>query len=77
MDTSVQPTIGVSADSLDGAIWHKSSYSGTHGNCVEVARNLPGMVAVRDSKNPDVPKLLVSPADWQAFVRSLKTGAIG
>ena len=33
--------------------WRKSSYSGQDGNCVEVARNLPGLVAVRDSEKPD------------------------
>ena len=26
---------------LSRAEWHKSSYSGQDGNCVEVARNLP------------------------------------
>ena len=38
---------------LSCAEWHKSSYSSQSGNCVEVARNLPGLVAVRDSKAPD------------------------
>ena len=38
---------------LSRAEWHKSSYSSQSGNCVEVARNLPGLVAVRDSKAPD------------------------
>jgi hypothetical protein len=27
---------------LSYAVWRKSSYSGQSGNCVEVARNLPG-----------------------------------
>ncbi len=31
---------------LSRAEWHKSSYSGQSGNCMEVARNLPGLVAV-------------------------------
>ncbi len=75
MDTPLQPTIGFNTDPLDGAIWHKSSYSGTHGNCVEVARNLPGVVAVRDSKNPDGPKLLIPHIAWQAFVLQLKLRA--
>ena len=35
---------------LDNVFWRKSSYSGS--NCVEVAGNLPGIVAVRDSKDP-------------------------
>ena len=37
------------------------SFSSQSGNCVEVARNLPGLVLVRDSEAPEGPKLLVSP----------------
>jgi hypothetical protein len=36
---------------IDDLRWRKSSYSGNGGNCVEVASNLTGIVAVRDSKN--------------------------
>ena len=56
---------------LSNAVWHKSSYSGQDGNCVEVARNLPGLVAVRDSNEPDGAKLVVSRETWQAFIRSV------
>ena len=42
---------------LSRAEWRKSSYSGQSGNCVEVARNLPGLVAVRDSKEPTASRL--------------------
>ena len=38
---------------LTGARWHKSTRSGNAGDCVEVAENLPGIVAVRDTKNRD------------------------
>jgi hypothetical protein len=59
---------------LSRAIWRKSSYSSSTGqNCVEIAANLPGMVAVRDSKAPSGPKLVVSPAQWQAFLLDLKS----
>jgi hypothetical protein len=34
---------------------------------VEVAVNLPGVVAVRDSKDPDGPALAFTPAAWHAF----------
>ena len=62
-------------DQLDGALWRKSSYSGGNGgNCVEVARNLPGVVAVRDSKDPEGPALTFSPAGWDAFVQGIKQG---
>ena len=57
---------------LSRAEWRKSSHSSQSGNCVEVARNLPGLVAVRDSKEPCGTKLLVSRETWQAFIRSLR-----
>jgi hypothetical protein len=60
---------------LTSARWRKSSYSGTTGgNCVEVAQNLPGAVALRDSKDPDGPKLTFSPAVWQAFTAAVQDG---
>ncbi|MFC3980511.1 DUF397 domain-containing protein [Streptosporangium jomthongense] len=43
---------------LSNAEFRKSSLSGTHDNRVEVATNLPGLVAVRDSKNPSGPALM-------------------
>jgi Domain of unknown function (DUF397) len=62
---------------LTNADWRKSSYSsGTGGNCVEVARNLPGAVAVRDSKNPSGPALTFTPAAWRAFVGGLRNGQL-
>ena len=56
--------------------WRKSSYSGNGGgDCVEVARNLPGVVAVRDSKNPDGPVLIVSKDEWARFITHLRATA--
>jgi hypothetical protein len=58
---------------LSQAIWHKSSYSSSTGqNCVEVATNLFDTVVVRDSTDPDGPKLLVSISEWRAFLGRLK-----
>ena len=45
---------------LSRAEWQKSSYSSQSGNCVEVARNLPGLVAIRDSKERGGARLVVS-----------------
>lgn len=60
---------------LTSAMWRKSSYSSANGgNCVEVAPNLPGAVAVRDSKNQGGPKLAFSDQAWSAFVQAIKHG---
>jgi hypothetical protein len=62
---------------LSRAVWQKSTYSGGNGGqCVEVARNLPGIVAVRDSKDPDGPKLAVGPDAWGAFTAGVKNGEL-
>ncbi|WP_329370158.1 DUF397 domain-containing protein [Streptomyces sp. NBC_00669] len=63
------------ASTLTG--WRKSSYSGSdQGSCLEVVDGMPGVVPVRDSKDPDGPAL-VFPADvWSAFVRSVRTGEL-
>ncbi|NBE82652.1 DUF397 domain-containing protein [Micromonospora rubida] len=54
---------------LTGARWRTSTRSSTNGgNCVEVADNLPGVVAVRDSKDRDGAVLTFGPAAWRAFV---------
>jgi hypothetical protein len=57
---------------LSRAEWRKSSYSGQDGNCVEVARNLPGLVAIRDSQAPDEANLMVSQETWRVFLKGLR-----
>jgi hypothetical protein len=64
--------VNVQDTDLSGALWRKSARSNNGGNCVEVARNLPGAVAVRDSKDPDGPALIFTPADWEAFTAGVK-----
>ncbi|NEY33236.1 DUF397 domain-containing protein [Streptomyces sp. PRKS01-65] len=48
--------------------WIKSSYSTSDGpDCVEVA-TAPAHILVRDSKNPDGPRLALAPAAWAHFL---------
>lgn len=55
-------------------LWRKSTRSGEAGNCVEVARR-PESVAVRDSKNPDGPRLEFVADTWRDFIGSVRAGA--
>ncbi|MBH5336027.1 DUF397 domain-containing protein [Streptomyces pactum] len=53
----------------------KSSYSSPNGGeCVEVATNVPGSVAIRDSKDPDGPILRFDPEAWSAFRAGVRLG---
>jgi Domain of unknown function (DUF397) len=67
---------GIQASLLAGAAWHKSSFSGPNGNCVEAAE-LPAGVAVRNSRFPDGPALVFTEAEWDAFLRGVKGGDFG
>ena len=60
---------------LANATWRKSSRSANGGNCVEVALSLPGLIAVRDSKNPAGAALVLTPVHWQAFLTNAASGA--
>lgn len=62
------------AQDLRRAEWRTSTHSGGNGSCVEVASNLPGIVAVRDSKDREGPELALSNGAWSAFVRGIKHG---
>ncbi|MEU7978898.1 DUF397 domain-containing protein [Micromonospora sp. NPDC049081] len=58
---------------LTGATWRKSTRSG-NGECVEVADDLPGVVGVRDSKDPTGPVLTFDRRAWRSFVAATGNG---
>jgi hypothetical protein len=51
--------------------WRKSTYSFANGNCVEVGTD-QGVIAVRDSTDPDGPVIDVSPRAWIEFTEYVK-----
>ncbi|MGH3627474.1 MAG: DUF397 domain-containing protein [Sciscionella sp.] len=54
--------------------WHTSSYSGSSGNCVEVAPLDDGGVMVRDTKDRSLAAHSYTAAEWTAFVAGVKAG---
>ena len=74
----------MTAPEPNGTVWHTSSYSARHGNCVEVGWRTssyshgasacvevtpaPGAVLVRDTKDRTGPALTVPTPAWQAFL---------
>ncbi|MFH8798557.1 DUF397 domain-containing protein [Streptomyces sp. NPDC017936] len=64
---------GVRASAL-GVRWTKSSHSNAEGNCVELAVLEGGGVAMRNSRDPDGPALVYTPAEVAAFLAGAKGG---
>ena len=59
---------------LSRAAWRKARASQNNGGCVEVAANLPGVIAVRDSQRPEGGAHVVTPAAFAAFLGEAKAG---
>lgn len=55
-------------------MWRKSSKSGPQQECVETAELVDGRWLVRDSKDPDGPRLTFTPGEWRAFIAGVKAG---
>lgn len=61
-------------ENLDNVVWVKSSYSNSQGTCAEFARLPGGDVAVRNSRDPEGPALVYTPAEVQALLLGVKDG---
>jgi Domain of unknown function (DUF397) len=70
---------------VEVGVWTKSSHSSTASSCVEVTATQETETAphksaedvlymVRDSKDPDGPKLAFTTAEWDAFTAGVKDG---
>jgi hypothetical protein len=58
--------------------WRKSTHSGGNGGeCIEVAAAGDALVAVRDSKDPNGPRLFISSPIWQTFAQRVRTAKQG
>ncbi|WP_327676266.1 DUF397 domain-containing protein [Kitasatospora sp. NBC_00458] len=66
---------GIHSDQPARAAWRKSSYSNGQGGCIEVDDSRPG--AVRDSKDPHGPALVLPAEAWQSFVQAVRSGEFG
>ncbi len=62
---------------VEVGVWRKASYSSINGGqCVEVGDfTAEHVVAVRDSKDPDGPKLIFGRTAWKSFAAQLKADA--
>jgi len=65
---------GMPAPDLGAVTWQKSRRSNPSGNCVECALLPDGSVAVRNSRDPEGPALIYTPAEIEAFLGGVRDG---
>jgi hypothetical protein len=65
---------GIPAGQLVGVTWQKSRRSNPSGNCVECAVLSDGSVAMRNSRDPEGPALIYTPAEIEAFLGGVRDG---
>ncbi|MBH5335753.1 DUF397 domain-containing protein [Streptomyces pactum] len=65
---------GMAASDLHDVVWQKSRHSNSQGSCVEFAKLPDGGVAVRNSRFPDGPALIYTPAEIAALLLGVKDG---
>ncbi|MFI8963570.1 DUF397 domain-containing protein [Streptomyces sp. NPDC053493] len=64
----------MAATELRGVVWQKSRLSNSQGACVEFAKLPGGNVAVRNSRHPEGPALVYTPAEIEAMIAGAKAG---
>ena len=55
---------------VEVGVWRKATGNG--GDCVEVASTGKPLIAVRDSKDPNGPKLAVTRSTWESFIQRVR-----
>ena len=56
--------------------WRKSRHSQPNGGCIEAGRAVDGTIGVRDTKDDGTgPILEFTPAEWRAFLRTIRAEA--
>ncbi|QNP64521.1 DUF397 domain-containing protein [Streptomyces genisteinicus] len=65
---------GITATELQGVVWQKSRHSNSQGSCVEFAKLPGGDVAMRNSRHPEGPALVYTPAEIEALLLGVKDG---
>jgi hypothetical protein len=59
---------------LSQAVWRKATLSAHNGGCVEVAANLTGVAAIRDSKRPEGGAHIVARTAFAEFLADARQG---
>lgn len=65
---------GMASKDLRDVRWQKSRHSNSQGTCVEFAKLPTGDVAMRNSRFPDGPALVYTPAEVEALLLGVKDG---
>lgn len=59
---------------LPDLVWVKSKFSAYNGSCVEMAALPDGNIAMRNSRDPDGPRLIYTRAEIAAWIDGVKAG---
>jgi Domain of unknown function (DUF397) len=59
---------------LSRAIWRKARLSAHNGGCVEIAANLTGVTAIRDSKRPEGGAHVIGRDSFAEFLADVRKG---